>query len=136
MGLFEMFRPKPEKPPVSMPMEKKDVMPEKILSPEEKEIMRTVREFLDLARNIDEVAKKDPQVGFNKVDFMISGAENIMKLYGLDTDFKKRELVINELTKEAASIPEIRKYIKNEDGMVRSSSLDIILRRVFNIQYN
>ncbi len=131
-----MFRPKPEKPPVSMPMEKKDVMPEKILSPEEKEIMRTVREFFVLARNIDEVAKKDPQVGFNIVDFMISGGENILMLYGLDTDFKKRELVINELTKEAASIPEIRKYIKTEDGMVRSSSLDIILRRVFNIQYN
>lgn len=129
-----MFRPKPEKPPVSMSVEKKDVAPEKILSPEEREKIRIVKEFLTLAKNVDESAKRDPDLGFHKIDYLVDEAESIKKLYGLDTDFEKRQVIADELLKMSAEIPETEKHIKTENDKVRSSALDIILRRVFRTQ--
>lgn len=130
-----MFRPKsPEKPPVVQAPESKEIPAEKILSPEEKEKMRIVKEFLNLAKNIDEVAKRDPDAGFKRIDYLADEAENLKKLYRLDTDFVKKQIIADELSNIAANIPEIEKYIITEEGKVRSSSLDIILRRAFGAQ--
>lgn len=127
-----MFRPssKTEKPPVVMP-EKKEIAPEQILSPEEKEIKRIVKEFLDLAKNIDEIAKRDPQIGFEKIGYLKSEGANIMRLYGLDTNLRKKQMVADELLKIANTIPESEKYIITNEGKDRSSSLDIIARGFF-----
>jgi hypothetical protein len=64
----------------------------------------------------------------------VDEAENIKKLYGLDTDFQKRQMIADELLKMSADIPETEKYIKTESDKVKSSALDIMLRRVFGAQ--
>lgn len=136
MGLFKAFKFGIDKPPVVASLKNEDVATaaEKILSPEEKEKMRIIREFLTLAKNVDEIAKRDPEAGFKKIDYLVDEAENIKKLSGIDVDFKKRQMIADELLKIAANIPESEKYIRTDDGMVKSSSLDIIVRRAFGVQ--
>lgn len=135
MGLFEMFRPKsPEKPQVVQTPESKEIPAEKILSPEEKEKMRIVKEFLNLAKNIDEIAKRDPDAGFKRIDHLADEAENLKRLYKLDIDFSKRQAIADELLEVATNTPETEKYIITNNGKTRSSSLEIILRRAFGAQ--